>query len=236
MNHKVLVTGANRGIGLALVRELLNRGDLVAAACRSPHEAGELSRIRPPRPDRLAVIRLDVDSDESAAAAARAVAERLEGLDILINNAGIFGGEEASLPEIRIQDFRDTYETNVIGPVRVTRALLPLLKRGRNPRVANISSESGMLSRRLEEPRHYAYGASKAALNFVTRAMATDLKPHGIAVVSLSPGWVRTDMGGPEATLSPEESARGIVKVVHGLTIRDTGRWFRYDGSQNEAW
>ena len=236
MNHKVLITGANRGIGLALVREYLSRGDFVAAACRHPDKAAELSQLRPAHPDRFAILRLDVNSDQSVQADAGEVAEHFDGLDVLVNNAGVFGGKPATLADIRVLDFRDTYETNVIGTFRVTRACLPILKRGRNARVVNVSSEAGMISRPLAEPRYYAYGASKAALNYITRALAKDLLADGISVVALSPGWVRTDMGGPEAPLSVEESARGIVKVVHGLTIRDAGRWFRHDGSENEMW
>lgn len=236
MNQRVLITGANRGIGLALVREFLDRNDSVIAACRNPEQAAELGSIRPSRPERLAIIQLDVLSDAFVMAAAREAVEQYEGLDVLINNAGIFGPEDAGLSRLKSADMLAIFDTNAVGPVRVAAVFLGLLRRGRNPRIVNISSESGMISRRIDDPKHYAYGASKAALNFLTRAMAAELLPEGIIAVALSPGWVRTDTGGPEATLSPEDSARGIVKVIHALTPRESGRWLRYDGAENEMW
>ena len=173
-----------------------------------------------------------MDSDAAVASAARQTAGKVKVLDVLINNAAVGPpGSDASLRKLDLSQSLRTLKTNSLGPLRVTRAFLRLLRKGRNPRVVNISSGAGCISSK-ESPGQYAYGASKAALNFLTRSMAAELKADGLTVIAMSPGWVKTDMGGPNAQLEPAESAAGIVKVADRLRPADTSRWFTWQGTR----
>ena len=231
MSQKILVTGASRGIGLALVRELVSQGHSVLGCARDAAGATALKETG------AAVVDLDVDSDESVSAAARHLASQPGGLDILVNNAAIFPEEgNETLQDMDLRWFREAFETNVIGTVRVTRAFKPLLVRGINPRVVNISSGAGSISKK-DDFAYYSYSASKAALNMVTRAIAAEYRGAGICVVAMSPGWVRTDMGGSNAPLSPEESARAIARTVTNLSMKQTSLFLERGGEQSDwAW
>jgi len=230
MGDTILVTGANRGIGLALTAELLKDRNRVIATARNPAKAGELARLGTGHA--LEIIKLDVTSDESVEAAVAKVKETAGSLDVLVNNAAVFpeDGDE-SIFEMKLEHFREAYETNVIGVVRVTRAFLPLLENGKNPRIVNISSGAASVTAK-DDNGYYAYSASKAALNMVTRAMAAEFQPRGICVVAMTPGWVKTEMGGPNAPLVPEESARAIAKTIATLTMEQTSKFIERTGGE----
>jgi NAD(P)-dependent dehydrogenase (short-subunit alcohol dehydrogenase family) len=234
MSLRIVLSGANRGIGLALSRELLSQGHTLIAGARDPAKAAKLRDIATKS---LSIIPLDVDSDESVEAARKDIATRLDGLDVLINNAAVFPEEgNETLDAMELRWFREAFETNVLGTLRLTRALAPLLENGENPRVVNVSSLAGSIAQK-EDNGYYAYSTSKAALNMATRAVAAEYKPRGICVVALSPGWVKTDMGGPNAPLTPEESARAIAKTVSGLTMKKTGLFLERTGAVlQHAW
>ena len=161
MSDTVLVTGANRGIGLALTKEYLKRGDTVFAGCRNPEKADDLNAMSASHADKLLVFRLDVTRSESTASAAQFVWGRTETLDVLVNNAGINPEEHASvkLLELEIQDCRNAFEVNVLGTARITRAMLPLLEKGRRARIANITSGIGCISQK-DRLGYYSYGLS----------------------------------------------------------------------------
>jgi NAD(P)-dependent dehydrogenase (short-subunit alcohol dehydrogenase family) len=237
MNPSVLITGANRGIGLALTRELLANGCHVIAASRSPQNSEPLKELELLHHSAITLVQLDVNDAEAAASVAKFVGEQVNGLDLLINNAAIFPEEgDESIMDIDLQHFRDAFETNVLGVIRMTRAFLPLLKKGNNPRVVNISSGAGSISAK-EDSGYYAYAASKAALNMVTRAMAAEFKPLEISVVALTPGWVKTKMGGENAPLTPEQSARSIARTALSLTMQATGQFLERTGTPSKyAW
>ena len=210
--QRVLITGANRGIGLEFVRQLLARGDRVIAACRNPGRALKLTELAGAYPGRLHVLPLDIDKERSIAGFARETGMLGETLDVLINCAGVLVSGER-FGELVAKTFDETLHTNAVGPLLLTQALAPLLARSSRARVVNVSSDLGSLA----DTVHFhtpSYAVSKAALNMVTRLTAAELAPRGIVVVSLHPGWVRTDMGGPGASLSVEESTRGIVDVL----------------------
>lgn len=230
MSETFLVTGANRGIGLAVTKELLSQGDKVFGACRNPKEASALIALKKDYQDSLEAVALDADSDESVKKAAQEVPKKTKVLDVLINMAGIMPRpHDSKLEDLDFKQCREAFETNVLGPLRVTRFFLPLLRESKRARIVNVTSGIGSISG-TDNPHFYAYGASKSALNKVTRILALELKPDNIVAVALDPGWVKTDMGGPNAWLTPEESSSAIVKTVKNLKMEQTSLFIHNDG------
>jgi NAD(P)-dependent dehydrogenase (short-subunit alcohol dehydrogenase family) len=216
----ILVTGANRGIGKALAEEGLRRGARVYAAMRNPKDA-DFADV----PEgRLRVIALDVTDDASVAAAAAAIADPI---DILINNAGISGPKTDAAGTVDFTGFLETLNINTVGPLRVTRAFLAHLKRGTAKKLVTITSGMGELNANSDWT---PYRVSKVGVNKVMRALATDLSREGIAVAMLCPGWVRTRMGGMSASISPEESAKGLYNQIDALNLKNTGMYQNYAG------
>lgn len=230
MQH-ILVTGANRGIGLELVHQFLRRADtMIFAACRDPHNADALNGFQQSYPDRIVVVQLDVSDSASIAQSQQHVREHTNKLDILINNAGINPPRsEQTLEHISPETMLRTIRVNTLGPLFVTRAYLDLLKAADHARIMMVSSQLGSLTNR-KSGGIYAYCSSKAALNMVTRGLAADLSPYGTTVVTIHPGWVRTDMGGSSATLSIQESAVAVLKIIDQINLEDSGRFINYDG------
>jgi NAD(P)-dependent dehydrogenase (short-subunit alcohol dehydrogenase family) len=226
--QNILVTGANRGIGLEFARQYLARGERVFAAARQPQQADDLRALEPQYPEQLAVIALDVADQASVDAARREVARRTDRLDVLINNAGIYlrGDRPGSLSR---EGFRETFEVNTIGPAMVVQAFLDLLRKAGQARVLNMSSRMGSIA--SAGGGAYSYRASKAALNMLTRVLANDLRAMGIIVIAMNPGWVQTDMGGPGAPERVGESVAGMVSVLDRLSLSDSGRFLAWDGS-----
>lgn len=231
----ILITGANRGIGLALVQGYLQRDAHVFAAVRHPQRATALQTLASAQPDRLTLLTLDVNDLPSIQAAADALRQQTDVIDILINNAAINPpDEDQTLEYIDFKTMVDVFRTNSAGPLMIVQQFLSFLRRSAAARVANISSEEGSISEK-RSGGSYAYRTSKTALNMISRLLAHDLARYGIIVVPLDPGWVRTDMGGRYASLAPETSARGVMRVIDGLTQADSGRYLAYDGSEH-AW
>lgn len=226
--HHCLVTGANRGLGLECVRQLLARGDHVIAACRQPGKATTLNLLAGEHPGRLQVLPLDLADPRTHAALAAEVplVTDEEPLDLLINNAGVLRGGER-FGQVRPSDLDASFHTNAAGPFLLTQALAPQLAEGAT--VANISSEVGSIALR-QEFRTPSYAMGKAAQNMATSLLAQALAPRGIKVVALHPGWVRTDMGGAQAALSAQESVAGLLRVLHQLTLDQSGEFFDWQG------
>lgn len=230
---RVLITGANRGLGLELVRQCLARGDRVFAGCRTPGQAAALQAPAASHPGQLTVLLLDVTDEETMDVAVEAIRAQVDALDLLLNNAGVHPGDE-TIRQVSAETLVHTFRVNAVGPILVAQRCLDLLRAGDRPTIVNISSEAGSISR-MQRHRGYAYYGSKAALNMFTRALAFDSKMEGILVVALHPGWMRTDMGGSMAPLPPADSATGILEVVEGLTPADRGRFYTYEGEEY-AW
>jgi len=222
--QRILITGANRGLGLELTRQYLERGDQVVAASRQPEAARELQALRRQYPERLVLLALDVTDDASIAAAAQAAAQAIEGLDVLINNAGVYqpGGETQHLGQLTAAAATETFRINAVGPLLVAQALLPLLRAGDKGRIVSISSGLGSLTWKASgDPYHYS--ASKAALNMYMRSLAAEVGHQGILSVVVDPGWMRTGMGGDHATQEPADSARGIIRLAEQLHAEENG-------------
>jgi len=227
-----LVTGANRGLGLEFVRQLLARGERVVATCRQPGRASMLNALAGEYPGRLRVLPLDVTEPKSHA---ELVAEwpLLAGegdppprIGLLVNNAGVLHSGER-FGGIGRDNLVHSFLTNAAGPLLLTQALAPLLADGAH--VVNISSRLGSVAatERFGTP---SYALSKAALNMATAQLKHALADRGIVVVAVSPGWVRTDMGGDQAEVAPEDSVAGLLRQVDRLGPEDSGRFLDWQG------
>ena len=226
---QVLVTGANRGLGLEFVRQLLARGDRVLATCRAPGRAIELTRMAGEHPGRLTVLPLEVASMRSIAELAREVETLDRHIDLLINNAGVLPSGER-FGALDAKALADTFATNVQGPLLLTQALADRLVDG--AKVIAIGSGLGSIAR-ADAFGTPSYAISKAALNMAMRQLGHALAPRGIAVIALSPGWVRTDMGGAGANLDPGDSIAMMLAVIDRLRFDadSIGAFLAHDGT-----
>lgn len=222
----VLVTGANRGIGLAFVKAYAADGWRVHACARNTDKARDLRTIG----GDVLVHRLDVTNSLKVASLARELAE--EEIDLLINNAGVRGGQGA-FGETDYDDWAQVLQVNTLAPLRMVERFVEQIAKSERRLVVNISSILGSIGR-TSSGGDYAYRTSKAALNMVTKTLANDLAPRGITVISFHPGWVRTDMGGPAASLSETESVVGMRRKIESLTSADSGGFFNHDGTPLE--
>ena len=229
-----LVTGANKGIGKEAARQLSQQGFKVIVAARKA-DAGQTAaqEIQADGGDAQSIV-LDVTSDESVQAAVQEVTKITPKIDVLVNNAGILIDLETPPRDTDLSKLHQTLDTNVLGVVRVTQAFLPALKQSDDPRIVNVSSTWGSLDAMSKSPSATpSYHVSKAALNMWTVLLAQDLKPDGVSVNSICPGWVRTDMGGPNATRSVEQGAAIIVKLAT-MAKPPTGKFL--DDAGQVAW
>jgi NAD(P)-dependent dehydrogenase (short-subunit alcohol dehydrogenase family) len=231
MARHALVTGANRGIGLEFVRQLLARGDRVVAACRQPGKATALNTLTGEYPGRLRVLPLDVALEKSRAELVRELPLVCERLDLLVNNAGVLHSGER-FGQLSQASLEDSLRVNALGPLLVTEALAPTLADG--ARVANVSSMMSSLATR-QEFRSPGYCMGKAAQNMATVQLAHALRPRGIVVLALCPGWVQTDMGGEGAQITPAQSVEGLLRVIDGAGPGDSGRFIDWRG-EAMAW
>ncbi|KAI8974768.1 NAD-P-binding protein [Trametes punicea] len=225
-----LVTGSSRGLGFELVRQILSSADnVVIAACRNPEKATALRELNVNAKGILHVIQMDVSDFVSIRAAQKDIAHILKetGLDYLINNAGIVVHDTAFT--LDPEDLLRIVRTNVAGSALVSQICLPFLEKGSRKVILNISSTTGSLQSVAEIGGILSsYAISKAALNMLTLKQKAE-RPDIIAI-TLCPGRVKTDMGGKEATVEPEESARGILKIITSATKKDSGKYLRYNG------
>jgi NAD(P)-dependent dehydrogenase (short-subunit alcohol dehydrogenase family) len=218
---KVVVTGTSRGIGLALARRILQAGHELLAVARQPARSPALTRLAHEHGDRLRLHAADLQQRDAAATIARA-ASHWGAVDVLVNNAGILTQEAGRA------DFSASFAVNSIAPFEVTRALLPLLQRSQNPRVAHITSRMGSIADN-SSGGYYAYRASKAALNAINQSLYRD--HDWLTAIVIHPGWVNTDMGGTEAPVAPEDSAAGIWRQIEGLTRSRSGSFIDFEGN-----
>lgn len=228
----VLITGANRGIGLEFVRQYLESGHRVLATCRKPRNAAALNKLLARHKGLLAIHKMDVSDEVSIEAAARAAGEEITGLDILINNAGI--GIWKSFEEQEMEELVEVFRANSAGPLLVAKSFLPLMCKGQRPLLANITSGYGSIKLRDEfgTAGSYSYNASKAALNMIGKMLAIEFKDQGIIVILQSPGWVKTDMGGQGADLTVEQSVSSMIEIFDRATMNDSGKFYDRTGAE----
>lgn len=232
MSERIMViTRANRGIGLGFVKSFLEKGDRIVAVARQPEKAIELKLLREMYEEHLFLVSFDVTDETAIQKAVDTVQKKWSSVDILINNSGIFGGKpQDSVKNLNLEIVKETFDVNVLGPIRVTRGFLPLLERGKEKKIIHITSLMGSIDDN-KSGGDYAYRVSKAALNMMNRSLAHELREQRICSVVMHPGWVKTDMGGPEAPISVDESVRGMMTVISKLKPSDSGSFFNYQGN-----
>ena len=223
---QALVSGANRGLGFEMTRQLLARGDRVVAACRQPGKALALTRLAAEHPGKLHVLPLDLADPRTIAELARQIGALDVDVDLLVNNAGVLV-EHERFGAIEPKSLRDSFAVNAEGAFLLAQALNPHL--ADSAKIVNLSSTLGSITSTssLYSP---SYAMSKAALNMATRLLSIALAERNIVVVSMSPGWVRTDMGGAGAPLKPEASIASMLRVIDHLKRSDSGRFLSQNG------
>ena len=218
----ILITGGNRGIGLALTEQLSARGAQVIVACR---EASSELQALVSDPERAVRVISGVDVREPSTIADQLQAMGITRLDTLINNAGILSRE--SIDRLQFEQMEEQFAVNTLGPLRVVEACLPLL--GEGSKIANVSSRVGSIADNSSGGM-YGYRMSKAALNMASVSLAHDLAPRGIAVIILHPGYVRTGMTGHNGLIDTDESAQGLIDRIDGLSLKNSGTFWHTNG------
>lgn len=221
----VLVTGANRGLGLEFARQYSADGARVFACCRDPKAAKDLNALAKDSNGRVTVHAVNVADDKSVLQLKADIGSAP--IDILINNAGIYGPENQSTEKMDYAGWTDTLAINSMGPLRMVQSFRPNLKAGDEKKVITITSGMGSIAE--TSGGYIAYRSSKAAVNMVMRVLSLELKPDGIICVPIHPGWVQTDMGGSSAPLTPSTSISRMRKIIAGLRPKDSGRFLSQD-------
>ena len=223
----VVITGANRGIGLEMAKQLLNTNRRVIAGCRNPDEATTLNALS--SDGDLSIFQLDVSDSDSIKKFCAQLSDQT--IDVLINNAGVLDREKEGMLGVNAETWLETFRVNSIAPFQVAVGLLENLKKSSRPRIISVSSQMGSLN--FKGAGMYSYKSSKAALNQVMQVMSQDLKADGVIVCPIHPGWVQTDMGGSEADITPQESASGIIAFMDNLTVEQSGRFWQWNGEEH---
>lgn len=214
----LLITGANRGLGLELTAEAVARGHKVLAGIRSPESSKEkITELQERYPNQITIVPLDTSEEHSVMYAATQVMQRESHIDGIINSAAILLGREQKIEELSFEDMDSSFRTNLYGPMMVIKHFLPLLKKGSQQSIINISSEAGSFSNAYGGD--YPYAITKSALNMFSAQLHKQLTPQGYQVFAVHPGWIRTDMGGDKAPGDASVSARGIVDLIERKTL-----------------
>ncbi|MEP7293232.1 MAG: SDR family oxidoreductase [Chloroflexota bacterium] len=237
--QRILITGANRGIGFDLTQRYLQRADtLIFATCRHPDRADALQDLAAQYPQRLYILPLDVTDEAAILRAIAAVRSQVDGLELLVNNAGSYPGgvdaQEASsavFGTLEMQAMLEVFQVNTIAPVILAQAAADLLRSGSSARIVNVTSDAGSITYR-DNGCNYSYPASKAALNMMTRCLAGDFRAAAVSVISIHPGWIQTEMGGTHAPRTLADTMPGMMRVIDGLTLADSGSFFNWDGTR----
>ncbi|MBY0146064.1 SDR family oxidoreductase [Neobacillus niacini] len=210
---KLLITGANRGLGFALTTEAVERGHTVFAGVRSlEHPIESLRQLRSDFPDQVILLPLDVTDEATCLSATKRLESENITLDVIINNAAILNERSKRIEELDLEKVEQSFQINLFGPMRVIKFFLPILTKGSDSSIINISSEAGSFQNAYGGD--YPYALSKSALNMFSKQLRKYLADDQVSVYAVHPGWIKTDMGGEQAPGTPEESARGILNIV----------------------
>ena len=223
----ILVTGANRGIGLEFVKQYLEKGDSVIATYREEESSKELINLSQEKLD-LKILKLDVASDGSMKDFCQHLGN--QPIDIFINNAGVYGPRDSNFGKVDEENWLPVLRINAVAPLLLTQLLIENLRRGKSKKLLYVTSKMGSIDDN-KGGGSYVYRSSKTALNSVVKSISVDLRSEAMAVAVLHPGWVRTDMGGPNGLIDTETSVSGMVQVIENLTLETSGAFFNYDGT-----
>ena len=222
----VLITGANRGLGLGFVKSFLAKNVNVICTTRNIPGSKELLECKKKYPKNLQILELDLLGENSENALSDLLSDKP--IDIFINNAGV-GNSNQRFGVVSSKPWVEVLKVNLIAPLTVTQSIIENIKKGLDKKIYFLSSQLGSIEDNTSGGM-YIYRSSKTALNQVVKSLSVDLKPMGITVISLHPGWVKTDMGGPNAPVSIDESIKGMMKVIDATDIRNTGTFLNFDG------
>ena len=227
MTRVVVIAGASRGLGLEFCRQFLAKGDKVYACCRAPEKASELLKLKQASKDRLETVPLDVNSDAMLSNLPHVIDEPI---DILIYNAGIYGPRNLDYSQVGVDEWMDVLRTNTVASLMVVKALAEKVAQSTEKKIILMSSKMGSVGDN-HRGGSYIYRSSKAAMNAVGKSLAVDLASQGVKVAIVHPGWVQTDMGGPQAAIDAETSVSGLCQVIESLSAENSGKFFNFDGS-----
>ncbi|HCI88862.1 MAG TPA: short-chain dehydrogenase [Gammaproteobacteria bacterium] len=223
----VLITGTNRGLGLEFVKHFLGRSDTVIATCRDSSSATELQALAANN-ENLSLKNLDVSDEQSMAAFATELKDTP--IDMFINNAGVYGPRDANFGNVGSSEWEQVIRVNAIAPMLLTQLIIGSLRQGTEKKLVYVTSKMGS----IEDNKgggSYIYRSSKTALNSVVKSLSVDLACEGFSVAVVHPGWVRTDMGGPNGLIDVQTSVSGMLAVIDGLSPDNAGDFFNYDGN-----
>lgn len=225
-----LITGSNRGIGLEFCRQYAADGWRVLACSRLPEKSDELNRLAAQYPELIIVHALDVADHVEIERLAQILAD--ESIDLLINNAGIYlDSDKSGFGHTDYAEWLQAFRINTMAPLKMAETFATQIARSKQKTIVTITSKMGSIADN-GSGGSYLYRSSKAAVNMVVKSLAIDLKPIGITAVVFHPGWVKTDMGGPNALISAEQSVSGMRQLISSLTLADSGKFFGYDGQE----
>ncbi|MEO6118975.1 MAG: SDR family oxidoreductase [Methylotenera sp.] len=228
-SYTVLITGTNRGIGLEFVKQYAVDGWNVLACCRDSQSARALQALASAHHN-IKIIQLDVANFSQIDAAALQLKDYT--IDVLINNAGVY--HHSSLGDVDYDKWATAFKVNTLAPLKMVEAFMLHVAASKLKKIATLSSKMGSLDDNTSGSS-YIYRSSKTAVNMVMKSLALDVKSQGIAVVTLHPGWVKTDMGGPNGLINTQTSVTGLRKVIADLSVANSGKFIAYDG-QEIAW
>ena len=223
----ILITGTNRGIGLEFVKHYLKNNENVIATYRNKKSAKDLLELKNTT-NNLSLFELDVSNPNSINEFAIKITD--QPVDIFINNAGVFGPRNNEFGNFNAKEWLDVFNINTIAPLLITQKILKNLRLGKNKKLVFISSKVGSIEENTGGGM-YIYRSSKTALNQVIKSLSIDFKDENFIVAALHPGWVQTDMGGPNALIDTKTSIKGMAGVIDSLVLKNSGRFYNYDGS-----
>ncbi|MBS0497362.1 MAG: SDR family oxidoreductase [Gammaproteobacteria bacterium] len=224
----LLITGANRGIGLEFVRQYAAEGWRVLACCRKPAAADLLNRLVSQFPDRIQVHALDVTDHRQIEQLAQTLTD--QPIDLLINNAGVYPPDRGdAFGRTDYAAWQHAFAVNTMAPLKMAEAFIRQVSCSERKTIATITSKMGSVADN-RGGGSYIYRSSKAGVNMVVKSLSIDLSPQKIITVVLHPGWVKTDMGGPGALITAEQSVTGMRRVIDNLTLADSGKFYAFDG------
>jgi NAD(P)-dependent dehydrogenase (short-subunit alcohol dehydrogenase family) len=229
MSSTVLITGANRGLGLEFARQYAAAGWQVIACCRIPQKADALQQLKQKYVDRLSIHALDVADFAQIEQLARQL--KNNSIDVLINNAGVYQFGKESFGDIDYEAWLQSFRVNAMAPLKMAEAFISHVSGGEQKKIINITSKMGSIDDN-RSGQHYPYRSSKAALNMVTKSLAIDLAPRGITAIVLHPGLVQTDMGGYSAPTTVEQSISGMREVIARIGSKDNGKFYDFRGQE----